>query len=135
MNNLYSSLPPLFRPRAGRCYVPPDSSSKVPPAECPPSDTTGAAPSIGIPIDPNVAVRAAAFREQLAAWREQGRDSTPDAVPLLGGPHPCLPMFTLPKIGAVKPGGCISCGERLDAGRRYRCSPCLDAVHVVLEGA
>jgi hypothetical protein len=68
-----------------------------------------------------VAQRVAAFSEQLAAWRATDR---------IG-----IPLFVMPESRQpVDERHCLSCGERLPDGRRYRCAPCVDAIHIVVEG-
>jgi TubC N-terminal docking domain len=61
------------------------------------------------------AERAVIFRQQLVAWRAEGR--------------PGVPFFALP--GIASPPGCLSCGQPTD--RPYRCETCIAAVHLVLE--
>jgi hypothetical protein len=61
--------------------------------------------------------RVEIFRAQLDAWRRAGR---------LG-----FPLFVLPDV-EIRPGHCMSCGAPLEAGRTWRCAPCLAAVEEVL---
>ena len=42
-----------------------------------------------------------------------------------------LPLLVLPGVVAVA-GCCLTCGDSLDAGRQYRCAPCVAAVEAVL---
>jgi hypothetical protein len=69
-----------------------------------------------------IAPRVAAFGEQLAAWRTTDR---------IG-----IPVFVMPDSRRpVGDGYCLSCGEPLPKSRRFRCAPCIDAIHVVVEGS
>jgi hypothetical protein len=68
-----------------------------------------------------LAPRVAAYSAQLTAWKATNR---------IG-----IPLFVMPDIQRpLGDGHCLSCGERLPDGRRYRCAPCVDAIHVVVEG-
>jgi hypothetical protein len=82
---------------------------------------------------PEVETRLTAFREQYEAWRSAARAVTPDQVGLPGGPHRALPTFVMPGLESVQPGACLSCGEPLPPDRTFRCTPCLDAIHLALE--
>jgi hypothetical protein len=64
-----------------------------------------------------VALRVAAFRDQLRAWPASGCPGAP-FLHLPGRPDP----------GA---GHCAGCGDALP-GRMYRCAPCVRAVETVL---
>lgn len=120
MNNLYSRLPPLFRPRRTPDGTLPDFVGEVLPARADPADPGPPAPS-----DPSGPVsapdglgdRVAAFRQQLDEWTASGRFG----APLLG----------LPGV-EVRAGACISCGEPLTKGQTWRCPLCVRAVEVVL---
>ena len=65
------------------------------------------------PVDPEVAWRVEAMRPQVPPR----------------GPIP----FLVARPGVVpQPDCCLSCGDPLPDGRRYRCGPCQQAVEIVL---
>lgn len=61
------------------------------------------------------------------AWRVAAM--RPHATP--AGPVPLL----VARPGQPRPGRCVSCGDALDGGRRYRCGPCARAAEAVLNEA
>jgi hypothetical protein len=60
--------------------------------------------------------RAQSFRRQVDDWTAAGRWA--------------VPVLVLPGSPVAKIGHCVSCGCSIGVG--WRCSPCLDAVHVAL---
>jgi hypothetical protein len=53
-----------------------------------------------------------------------------DQVPRRGP----LPFLRARQLGDVAEGCCLSCGEALAPGRRYRCAPCVEATELTLTG-
>jgi hypothetical protein len=73
------------------------------------------AATLSPPADDNIAWRAAAMRAQLP----------------LRGPLPFL-VARADVLRQDAPGQCLSCGDALASGQRYRCVPCVRAVEQVL---
>jgi hypothetical protein len=65
-----------------------------------------------------VALRVAAFRDQLRTWQSNGQSSAP--------------VLRLPDLPAVTRGHCVGCGEALADGRTWRCAACVAALETVL---
>jgi hypothetical protein len=114
----HSALPSLLRLAARRNQPPSDITGEVPPAApapaSPSAGTEGPSPALGPDA---VAARVAAFRAQLERWTRARRSG--------------IPLLHLPGVESCL-GACLSCGEPLDPGRRYRCRPCVAAVEAVL---
>jgi len=90
VSNLYSSLPPMFRPQKGRDVPQPDTSSKVPDA-----------------------VRVASFRSQLEAWLRSGGVAVPLLV-LPDAPPPAEGQCISCGV-ALDPGQTWRCATCLEA--------------------
>lgn len=60
--------------------------------------------------------RVMAFGAQRDGWRGVG-----------------VPVFVLPGV-TPKPGACLSCGEPLAEGRRWRCALCVVSIQAVIAG-
>lgn len=69
------------------------------------------------PPDPELARLVAAFRGQLEDWGRSGR--------------PGVPILMLPEAPAPQGDQCVSCGKAIPDGR-WRCSLCVQAVHLAL---
>lgn len=74
---------------------------------------------------PSVARRAHAFRTQVETYWRQLAEHWPQAK------HLPIPPLVLPGVVAA-PGTCELCGEPITPGRTYRCSPCVEAINLVL---
>src|SRR5712664_3741459 len=69
--------------------------------------------------------RAAVFRAQVEAyWRRLGEEWA-------AAKHLPIPPLSLPGVVATS-GACELCGEPLMAGRTFRCTPCVEAITLML---
>lgn len=73
---------------------------------------------------PDVMAAIHAVAERVAVMQSQLPRS--GAVPFL--------MFRTAALATDAPGRCLSCGDRLTPGQRYRCAPCGEAARLVLAG-
>src|SRR3989442_103026 len=82
----------------------------------------GVEPSAPVPtpsaeVDGPLAVRVAAFRDQIQAWTSTGESG--------------VPLLTLPGAALIQ-GACAGCGADLAAESTWRCPVCVAAVQLVL---
>ena len=63
------------------------------------------------------------LRWRIAAMRRQIR------------PGPYIPFLVARRDFVDAPGCCLSCGDSVDPGRRYRCGPCVRAAEIVVNEA
>jgi hypothetical protein len=73
-------------------------------------------------------LRLVEAEEREIGWRAEAMG--PQVRP--SGP---IPFLVARRAVRDAPGACLSCGEPLPAGRRFRCGPCAAAAHRVLRAA
>lgn len=76
-------------------------------------------------------------QEVIALLESQGGEFTwrVEAMRRQIRPGAIIPFLVARRDFVDRPGGCLSCGDPVGPGRRYRCGPCVRAAEIVVNEA